>query len=343
MQITAQALAALVSGEIDGDPNVSVSAPSKIEEAQEGTITFLANPKYENYLYTTNASIVLVNRSFVPKQEVKATLVKVDDVYATLSLLLSQFGNGMKVEPGISEQSSISKSAQIADNVSVGPFVVVAANVSIGSGTEIYSNVYLGPNVVVGNNVVIYPGVKIYSNCKIGDNCIIHSNAVIGSDGFGFRKNDNGQYEKLEQIGNVVLESDVEIGANTAIDRATMGSTIIRKGTKLDNLIQIAHNVEIGENTAIAAQTGIAGSTKIGERVLIGGQVGITGHIEVANDVSIQGGSGISSSVKEEGAKLYGYPAFEYVQYLRSYNVFKKLPDLLKRLEYLEKKLEEND
>jgi UDP-3-O-[3-hydroxymyristoyl] glucosamine N-acyltransferase len=343
MQITAQALAALVSGEIDGDPNVSVSAPSKIEEAQEGTITFLANPKYENYLYTTNASIVLVNRSFVPKQEVKATLVKVDDVYATLSLLLSQFGNGMKVEPGISEQSSISKSAQIADNVSVGPFVVVAANVSIGSGTEIYSNVYLGPNVVVGNNVVIYPGVKIYSNCKIGDNCILHSNAVIGSDGFGFRKNDKGQYEKLEQIGNVVLESDVEIGANTAIDRATMGSTIIRKGTKLDNLIQIAHNVEIGENTAIAAQTGIAGSTKIGERVLIGGQVGITGHIEVANDVSIQGGSGISSSVKEEGAKLYGYPAFEYVQYLRSYNVFKKLPDLLKRLEYLEKKLEEND
>ena len=343
MQITARTLAELVSGEIDGNPEASVSAPAKIEEAKEGHITFLANPKYEEFLYSTEASIVLVNREFKPRQKIRATLLRVDDVYATLGFLLSQFGNEVTQERGVSSNAQVSDSATIGEDVSIGAFSIVSDGVSIGKGSRLHGQIFVGANVKIGENVVIYPGVKIYNDCYIGDRTIIHSNTVIGSDGFGFNKKEDGSYDKIPQIGNVVIEEDVEIGASVVIDRATMGSTFIRKGVKLDNLIQIAHNVDVGANNVIAAQTGIAGSTKLDEGSQIGGQVGIGGHIFLAKNLMIQAGSKIGKRVDKDGTKLYGYPAIDYVQYLRSYNVFKKLPELLKRLEALEKNTDHNE
>lgn len=339
MQLTAQVLAELVSGQIIGNPDVKVSSPAKIEEAGEGHITFLGNPKYEDYLYTTQASIVLVPEDFEPKASHHSTLIKVKDVYATLGFLLAKFGNGMEGPKGISEHAQISDSAHIAEEASVGPFSIIGEEVSIGKSTKIYGQVYIGKGVVIGDNVTIYPGAKIYSQCKIGHRCIIHSNAVIGSDGFGFAPTEDGSYKKIEQIGHVLLEDDVEVGANTVIDRATMGATIIRKGTKLDNLIQIAHNVEVGENTVIAALSGIAGSTKIGKNSQLGGQVGIAGHIELEEGVRIQAGSKVNKGAGKKDAKLFGYPAIDYVQYLRAYSVFKKLPELEKKVLELEKRL----
>lgn len=340
MQIKAQTLAELVSGELVGDPDVLVSAPAKIEEATTGHITFLANPKYEEFIYTTQASIVLVAKDFTPKSELKATLLKVDDVYATLGFLLSKFGNGMNSETGVSEKADVASDAQIDETASVGAFTIVSKGAKIGKGTVVYGQVFIGPNVVIGDNCTIYPGVRIYSSCQINNRCIVHSNAVIGSDGFGFAPTPEGGYKKIEQIGNVILEEDVEVGANTVIDRATMGSTIIRKGTKLDNLIQIAHNVEIGGNTVIAALTGIAGSTKIGKNSQIGGQVGIAGHIKMDDGVMIQAGSKVNKPAGFEGAKLFGYPAIDYVQYLRAYSVFKNLPELQKRVARLERNID---
>ncbi|MDX1685576.1 MAG: UDP-3-O-(3-hydroxymyristoyl)glucosamine N-acyltransferase [Saprospiraceae bacterium] len=339
MQITAHALAEMVSGQLVGDPDVVVSEPAKIEEASQGQITFLANPKYEEYLYNTEASIVLVGRDFEPRSPVQATLIKVDDVYATLGLLLSRFGNGMEAIPGISETAVISGEAEIADDVAVGPYTIVSDGATIGSGVQIYGQVYIGHNVKIGQGTRIYPGVKIYSNCIIGKDCIIHANAVIGSDGFGFTPTEDGGYRKIDQIGNVILEDNVEIGANTAIDRATMGSTVIHAGAKLDNLIQIAHNVEIGENSVIAALSGIAGSTKIGKNTQIGGQVGIAGHLKMEDGLRIQAGSKVNTNPGKENAKLYGYPAIDYVQYLRAYAIFRKLPELQKRLDELEKQI----
>jgi len=343
MQMTAKELAALISGRVVGDEEVTLHAPAKIEEATEGHITFLANPKYEEFLYTTKASAVLVSNDFVPKEKLTCTLIHVEDVYKTLALLLAQYGNGMESQAEISELAFISPEAQIGNTTSVGPFSVISSNATIGDSCTIYSQTYIGPDVKIGNNVIIYPGVRIYSGCVIGDHCVIHSNAVIGSDGFGFNKDENGVYQKVPQIGNVVLGNHVDIGANTVVDRATMGSTIISDGAKLDNLIQIAHNVEVGSNTVIAAQTGIAGSTKIGEEAMIGGQVGIVGHIHIADKTMIQAGSGINRSIKETGAKVYGYPALPYTQYLRAYAVFKELPDLRKRLELLEKQLADKE
>ncbi len=340
MQVTAIQIASLIGGKVIGDPETLVSGPSKIEEGQPGTITFLANPKYVSYIYDTKASIVLVSNDFIPERAVTTTMISVDNVYNALSILLSQFNSGISVFDGIAGSAVIDPSATISENVRIDDHVIIKKNVKIGKNTTIYGQVFIGDNVSIGENVTLYPGVKVYHNCEIGNNCILHSNTVIGSDGFGFARDEEGNYKKIAQTGNVVVEEDVEIGSNTVIDRATMGSTRICKGVKLDNLIQIAHNVTIGNNTAIAAQTGIAGSTKIGANCLIGGQVGIVGHIEIADGTMIQAQSGISSSIKNENAKLYGSPAIEYSNYLKSYAYFRKLPDMAQQIRKLEQELD---
>jgi UDP-3-O-[3-hydroxymyristoyl] glucosamine N-acyltransferase len=338
MQMTARQLCQIVQGELDGNPEVLVDRPSKIEEAEKGSLSFLANPKYEQFLYGSDASVVLVNRDFKPSQPVTATLIRVDNVYESLGLLLNEY-NFLETLDGISSLANVDAEASIADDVYIGPFAVVAKHVEIGPGSRIYPHCYIGEGSVVGARVTIYPGVSIYHHCRIGDRTVIHANAVIGSDGFGFSANENGNLQKIAQIGNVVIEEDVEIGANTVIDRATMGSTIIRKGAKLDNLIQVAHNVEIGKNSAIAAQAGIAGSTKIGQNVLVGGQAGFIGHIEVADRVQIQAQSGVAAPITKVGEKVYGSPALPYRNYLQSYTIFRDLPALLRRLEKLEQEI----
>lgn len=339
MQLKAQVLADMVSGQLEGDPEVIITSPAKIEEATEGQITFLANPKYEDHIYSTEASVVLVEESFQARETINATLIRVKDVYATLGLLLSKFGNGMDLPKGVSEHAQVAETSDIADDASIGAFAIISDSVTIGKGSRIFGQVYIGKGVQIGESVTIYPGAKVYSQCVIGDRCVVHSNAVIGSDGFGFAPTEDGKYKKIDQIGNVVLESDVEIGANTVLDRATMGSTIVRSGTKLDNLIQIGHNVEIGSDSVIAALSGIAGSTKIGKNTQIGGQVGIAGHLNMEDGLMIQAGSKVHTNPGKEGAKLFGYPAIDYVQYIRAYSVFRNLPDLKKRLEALEIKL----
>lgn len=341
MQLSARELAILLDGAVEGDPEVKVSHPSKIEEGGKGTITFLANLKYEEYAYTTTAGILLVSKDFQPKQPITATLIRVEDVYAALAILLNKFGKPNHLPKGISENAFVHSSANLGKRVSVGNFSVIKENARIGEGCSIFSQVYLGENVALGKNVTIYPGVKVLRDCVIGDNCIIHSNAVIGSDGFGFAHQQDGSFDKISQVGNVIIEDNVEIGANTTIDRASIGSTIIKSGVKLDNLIQIAHNVELGENTVIAAQAGVAGSTKIGKACKVGGQVGFVGHVTIADGTQIQAQSGISSSVKTPGTALFGSPAIAYPDYIRSYAVFKKLPELYKRIHQLEKLLEE--
>ena len=342
MQFTASQIAQLVGGVVEGDPNVLINRPAKIEEGGEGAITFLANPMYEPYLYTTAVSAVLVSRDFVPEKPVRATLIRVDNVYTAVAGLLKEYGKQSPVngENGISSLAFIHPEAQLEEGVSVGPFSVVEKGVHLQKGVRVLSHVYIGHNVVVGEETLIYPGVKIYHQSQIGKRCVIHANAVIGSDGFGFAQ-ENGAYQKIAQVGNVILEDDVDIGANTVVDRATMGSTILRQGVKIDNLVQIAHNVEIGTHTAIAAQAGIAGSTKVGENVQIGGQAGFIGHIHVADHVKVQAQSGVLGSVKEEGSMIGGAPAMNYREFLKSYAVFKKLPHLEKRLQMLERWLEQ--
>ena len=341
MQLTARQLCQIVQGEIVGDPEVLVDRPSKIEEAQEGSLSFLANPKYEQYLYDTKATVVLVASDFVPEQPVKATLIKVENVYASLGLLLSKYEAPSDDLQGISELAQIHPEACIAEGVYIGPFAIVAKGVHIGKGSRIYPNTYIGHDCRLGEKVTIHPGVILYHGTQIGARCTIHANTVVGSDGFGYAKGDNGDFSKISQIGNVVIEDDVEIGANTVIDRATMGSTVIRRGAKLDNLIQVAHNVEVGENTAVAAQAGIAGSTKIGKNVLIGGQSGFVGHITVADQVQVQAQSGVATSISRKGEKVYGSPALPYRSYLQAYTIFRDLPALLRRLEALELQIEE--
>lgn len=340
MQINAQQLATILKGRVEGNPEVSVHAPAKIEEAQAGNIAFLGNLKYEHYAYSTEASILLVSRDFKPTQPINATLIRVDDVYASVAILLDRFGAAQQstATREISSRAAIHASAKIGQQTAIADFVVIEENVEIGANVRVFPQVYVGKDVKIGNNVVLYPGVRIYQSCIIGANCIIHANTVIGSDGFGFAPLEDGSFKKVPQIGNVIIEDDVEIGANTTIDRATMGATIIRQGVKLDNLIQIAHNVEIGKNTVVAAQTGIAGSTKIGANCMIGGQVGIVGHLKIADRTRIQAQSGVAASVSEPNTALYGYPAIGYQNYLRAFAVFKQLPDLLKRLQILEKK-----
>lgn len=339
MHISANELAKIIEGSVEGDGEVVVYAPAKIEEAEAGQFTFLGNIKYESYLYESKASIVLINSDFKPKQPIGPTVIRVENVYIALSKLMDFFQKGLSYEPVISENSSISDNVVFSGKSSIGDFCIIKPGASIGDGCVLYGQNYIGDNVKLGNNVILYPGVKIYHNCQIGDRCIIHANAVIGSDGFGFAAN-NGDYNKISQIGNVIIGNDVEIGANTVIDRATMGSTRIMDGVKLDNLIQVGHNVTIGNHTVIAAQTGIAGSSKIGEKSIIGGQVGIVGHVEIAPGAMVQAKTGINSSIKEPNSKLYGYPAMEYQSYLKSYAYFKKLPEIVSKFRELEKDLD---
>jgi UDP-3-O-[3-hydroxymyristoyl] glucosamine N-acyltransferase len=338
MKFTADQIAEILEGEVVGNPNVEVSTLSKIEEGQEGSLTFLSNPKYQSFIYTTKASVTIVNNTFVPEADLKTTLIKVEDAYGAFTKLL-EFYNQVKLnKTGIEPLSFIDESAQYGADLYLGSFSYIGKNVILGNNVKIYPNSFVGDNAVIGDNVTIFAGGKIYSETVIGNNCTIHSGAIIGSDGFGFAPNADGTYKKIPQIGNVVIEDDVEIGACTTIDRATMGSTIIRKGVKLDNQIQIAHNVEIGENTVIAAQTGIAGSTKIGKNGMIGGQVGFAGHITVGDNVGIKAKSGITKNVKE-GQIMQGSLAFGYSDFSKSYVHFKNLPKIVAELEELKKEI----
>lgn len=338
MQFTAKEIGLMLNGTVEGNPDVAVNRLAKIEDASRGAISFLANPKYEQFLYSTDASIVIVNNDFKLNDKVEATLIRVENAYSAFSIILEKYDDALKLsKSGIEEPCFIHSTAQIGANVYIGSFSYIGPNVKIGDNSKIYPQSFLADNVVIGNDVTLYSGVKVYFNCKIGDKSIIHSGVVIGGDGFGFVPGTDGSYRKVSQIGNVIIEENVEIGANTTIDRATMGSTIIRKGVKLDNLIQIAHNVEIGMNTVIAAQTGISGSAKIGENCVIAGQVGIVGHISVANRSNIGAKSGVSNSIQEESHNWNGVPLTNYRDSLRIQVVTKRLPDLEKRIIELEK------
>ena len=338
MKFTATQIAGILDGEIDGNSEVEVSKLAKIEEGTQGSLTFLANPKYTPYIYTTEASITIVDRDFVAENSVNTTLIRVEDAYKAFSKLLEYYNQVKMNKTGIEQPVFISETAQYGENMYMGAFSYLGENVNIGKNAKIYPNVYIGDNVTIGDDVVVFAGAKIYSESVIGNNCVIHSGAIVGADGFGFTPNDKGEYSKVPQTGNVIIEDYVDVGAGTTIDRATLGSTVIRRGVKLDNQIQIAHNVEIGENTVIAAQTGIAGSTKIGKNCMIGGQVGIVGHLTIGNNVRIQAQSGIGRNVKDNET-LQGSPALNYGDYNKSYVHFKNLPKPIERFNTFEKKL----
>lgn len=337
MIFTAGQIAGILEGELEGNPDIAVHKLAKIEEGEKGSLTFLSNPKYTPYIYTTKASITIVNKDFVPEHHLDTALIKVEDAYESFSKLLEYYDHAKNNRTGIENPSYISESASYGDGLYLGAFAYIGANTILGDNVQIFPNAYVGDNVVLGNNVQVWPGAKICSESVIGNNCIIHSSAVVGSDGFGFAPNKSGEFTKIPQTGNVILEDNVDVGTGTTIDRATLGSTILRKGVKLDNQIQIAHNVEIGEHTVIAAQTGIAGSTKIGKNCMIGGQVGIVGHIVIGDRVRIQAQSGVGRNVKDD-EMLQGSPAFKYGDYNKSYVHFKNLPKLSKRINKLEKK-----
>jgi UDP-3-O-[3-hydroxymyristoyl] glucosamine N-acyltransferase len=338
MQFTAAQISILLNGKIEGNADAVVSAFGKIEEAQEGQLTFLANPKYEEFLYTTHASIAIVNESYELRQAVKPTLIRVADAYTAFAQLLGKYQEMVTQQmKGIQQPSYIAPSAKLGGDVFIGAFCYIGENVKIGKNTKVFPNSFLGDNVQIGDNTIIHPGVKIYHDCIVQNNVILHAGVVIGSDGFGFAPQADGSFKKVPQIGNVVIENDVEIGANTTIDRATMGSTLIKAGAKLDNLIQIAHNVEVGESTVMAAQAGVSGSTKIGKNVMIGGQAGIVGHIQIADGSRINAQSGVSKSMKEPYSTVTGSPAADYSSVLRSQAVFRNLPEMEKRIYELEK------
>ncbi|MGI4806331.1 MAG: UDP-3-O-(3-hydroxymyristoyl)glucosamine N-acyltransferase [Janthinobacterium lividum] len=341
MQFTALELSLLLNGTVEGKPEITVNQLAKIEEAAENCLSFLANPKYEQFLYTTKASVIIVGNDQILTEPVSATLIRVENPYIAISILLEKYNQSKLAKPGIEQPSFIHPSAQLGKDVYIGAFSYIGSNVKIGDNCRIYPNSYLAADVQLGNNVTVFAGVKIYFDCKIGNNVIIHSGVIIGGDGFGFAPQGDGSYQKISQIGNVIIEDEVEVGANTTIDRATMGSTIIRKGVKLDNLIQIAHNVEIGCNTVVAAQTGISGSTKIGENVILGGQVGVVGHISIAKGSQVQAQSGISRTIKEENKKWAGAPATNYQDHMRSQIRVNRLPELEKKIQALEKQLAE--
>lgn len=338
MKFTAAQIAEILDGKIEGNPEVEVSELAKIEEGGEGSLTFLSNPKYTSYIYSTQASITIVNSDFKAEEPITTTLIKVKDAYKAFSKLLEYYNQIKLNKQGIEQPSFVSDSAKFGENIYLGAFAYIGENVRIGNNVKIYPNVYIGDNVSIANDVLIFPGVKVYSETVIGNNCVLHSGAIVGADGFGFSPDENGKYAKVPQIGNVIIEDNVDIGAGTTIDRATLGSTIIREGVKLDNQIQIAHNVEIGSNTAIAAQTGIAGSTKIGKNCLIGGQAGIAGHLQIGDRVKIQAQSGIGRNIKNDEI-LQGSPAFGYGDFAKSYVHFKNLPKTVDRLNQLEKKI----
>jgi UDP-3-O-[3-hydroxymyristoyl] glucosamine N-acyltransferase len=339
MKFTAQQIAEILNGKIVGNAEVEVNSLAKIEEGKKGDLCFLANEKYTPHIYTTKASIIIVNTSFISDTEITATLIKVEDAYSSFSQLLELYNKMQFNEVGISKKADIDKNSSIGDTVFVGAFTSICEGVSIGNNVKIYPNCYIGKNVTIGDNSIIYPNVSIYHNCKIGNNNIIHSGVVIGSDGFGFAPNAENNYDKISQIGNVVIGDDVEIGANTTIDRATMGSTKLGKGVKLDNLIQIAHNVEVGDHTVIAAQAGVAGSSKIGKNCMIGGQTAVSGHLTIADEVKIAGQSGIASSITQVGKIVQGPMAFDIRDFQRSYIIFKKLPDLYRTVNSIKKQI----
>ncbi len=342
MEFTAKQIASWVKGEIIGDPETKVLTLSKIEEGEEGSLSFLSNPIYNHYIYTTDASVVIVNETFVPEKEIKPTMIKVEDSYAAFAQLLNAYSEAREMKrTGISEAAFVHESATLGDNVYVGEFAYIGPDAVIGDDCKIFPQAYIGDNVKLGNDCRIFPGVKVLFDCIIGHECTIHAGVIIGADGFGFAPQTGDDYQKIAQIGNVILEDRVEIGANTTIDRATMGSTIIRRGVKLDNLVQIAHNVEVGENTVIAAQTGIAGSTKIGKNCMFGGQVAIAGHIQIADGVKLAATTGVASSIKKENDVQMGAPSFAHKSFLQSYVFFKKLPNLAQRIRDLEKEIKE--
>jgi UDP-3-O-[3-hydroxymyristoyl] glucosamine N-acyltransferase len=337
MEVTAKVIAQLLNGQIEGNPEVILTHPAKIEEATTGSICFLADAKYEHYAYTTAASALLVSKDFRPENPVKTTLIRVNNVRQSVAILLQQFSKFQKTTPTDTQNLAvIDESATIGKGVNIGAFTVIRPKARIGNNCTFHEQVFIGNNVKIGNNVELFAGVKIMHDCVVGDNCVFHSNVVIGSDGFGFVPNEEGVYQKVPQIGNVVIGNNVEIGANTVIDRATMGSTVVKDGVKLDNLIQIAHNVEVGENTVIAAQTGIAGSAKIGKNCMIGGQVGVAGHLTIADGTKIQAQSGIAKNIKKTNTAVYGSPAFDYGDYVRSHILFKNLPRTEQRIRELE-------
>ncbi len=338
MKYSASEIAGFVNGKIEGDPSVEVSGLAKIEEAKEGTMTFLANPAYTQFIYSTEASIILVREDFSPEKPISATLIRVKDPYGALAGLLEIYQGKTHERKGVSELASISKSAKYGENTYVGEFVSVGENVHIGENVKVYPNTSIGNNVSIGDGTVIYSGVRIYQSTSVGSGCTIHSNAVLGADGFGFAPQTDNNYKKVAQIGNVIIEDNVEIGAGTTIDRATLGSTVIKRGVKLDNLIQIGHNVVIGENTVMAAQCGVAGSTKIGRNCMIGGQVGISGHLTIGNDVKIAAQTGVSSNVRD-GKIMMGSPAIEASHYKKAFIYFKNFEKLVARIDELEKEI----
>ncbi len=341
MEFSASQIAQLLGGVIEGNELVTVSNLSKIEEGVIGTLSFLANPKYTNHIYDTNASIVIVNKSLVLERPIKSTctLIRVDDSYASFAKLLEMYNQVKGEKTGIEDPSFISKSATIGTDCYVGAFAYIGNNVKVGNNTKIYPHVYVGDNCVIGDNTTLFSGVKIYHECKIGSSVVVHASTVIGSDGFGFAPQDGKEFAKVPQIGNVVIEDNVEIGSNCSIDRATLGSTILRKGVKLDNLVQIAHNVEIGDNTVIAGLSGVAGSTKVGKNCMIAAQVGIVGHIKIADGVKIAGQAGVGSAIEKENEIVQGSPAFSLGDFRRSYVLFRNLPKLNDRIKDIENKL----
>ncbi len=339
MQFTAKEVSTLLNGTLEGNPDAIIFQLAKIEEAVEGGLSFLANPKYESFLYSTNASVVIVNEDLELTQPVKPTLIRVKNAYSSFSVLLEMYNTIRLNKEGIEQPSFIHPEAKIGKDVYIGAFSYIGADAVIGDNAKIYPHTYLADNVTVGENTTLFSGVKVYHDCIIGKDVIIHSNAVIGSDGFGFAPQADGSYKKISQIGNVIIEDNVEVGSNTCIDRATMGSTIIRKGVKLDNLIQIAHNADIGANTVIASQTGVSGSSKIGENCIIGGQVGIVGHISLAKGTQIQAKSGINKSIEQENKKFGGAPATTYQSYMRSQVIIQRLPEMERKIEELQKAL----
>lgn len=341
MEFSAEQIAGILEGTVEGNPDITVSGLSKIEEGETHTLSFLANMKYEEHIYSTGASVVIVNKEFEPSKALPETLtlVKVDDAYSCFAKLLEVYNQMRQKQPGIDKNAHISESAKIGQDVYIGPGVYIGDDAVIGDNVKIYPNTFIGDNVSVGNDTLIHPNVSIYHDCKIGNKCLIHAGAVVGADGFGFAPDENGEFQKVPQIGNVILEDNVDIGANSTIDRATLGSTILRKGVKIDNLVQVAHNVEIGNNSAMAAQVGIAGSTKVGKHVMVGGQAGISGHIKIADKTQIVAQSGIPGSVKRSGKTLMGSPGIDIDDFKKSYFGFRKLPYILNKLRELEEKL----
>ena len=341
MNFTAAMIAEFLKGSVEGDPSASVKDVSRIEEGREGTLSFLANPKYEKHIYDTRSDIVIVNEDFVPQKPVKATMIRVKNAYESFAALLQLYEESKPKKQGVSKMASIAETVRLGEELYIGDFAVISDGVTIGNGSRIYPQVYIGENVIIGEGTILHPGVKIYEGCEIGAHCVVHAGAVIGGDGFGFAPGEANNYKKVPQVGKVILEDHVEVGANTTIDRATMGATVLRRGVKLDNLIMIAHNVEVGENTVMAAQTGISGSTKVGKNCMFGGQVGLIGHIQIADGVKIAAQSGIPKSIRKENAVVQGSPPLEFTHFQRCYVVFKNLPGLSGQIHEMGKRLEE--